>query len=417
LPTSFLDGNRKHFLFEGADLGSGELVLTVSRTNGSATTIIAQTSERLDLRDIRELYEQAAVIDVIQKWPAMVQQPTNSNFAVGSYATASIGDAKQIAVFIHGWRMPYSEHQIFAQTMFKRLYWQGYQGKFAVLRWPTRSTDTELFPGMDFITYNRSEHIAFKSGTGAAAYLMNLRSRFPDYVISLCAHSMGGIVTMQTLKELALGGQRPLDNVVLMQAAVPSHCFDPNAASHQLFLNGEAEFPTPDTYRNYAAGVTNALRDGGKIVNFFNPQDAALLAWEVNQAFRVTNFFGYGLVTMKANTFLGYYTDGTNSVLRTNELNQTLLSIAYGGYYGNRPTRSITNVIELMPFATRPRSQAVGQQAAVRGQILGQELNLEIQLGFTGNGIDHSGQFNRNIQSPPIWPFYFQLKTNLFPQQ
>jgi len=28
------------------------------------------------------------------------------------------------------------------------LYWQGYQGQFAALRSPTRSAETELFPGM-----------------------------------------------------------------------------------------------------------------------------------------------------------------------------------------------------------------------------------------------------------------------------
>jgi hypothetical protein len=76
----------------------------------------------------------------------------------------------------------------FSETMFKRLYWQGYQGQFAALRWPTRSEDSEIFPQMGYITYNRSEYIGFKSGTGAAAYLNDLRSRFPDCTISSCAH-------------------------------------------------------------------------------------------------------------------------------------------------------------------------------------------------------------------------------------
>ena len=408
--TLFANGLPRYFLFEAGAAGKGELTLTVLQGGNT----VAQTSAWLDFHDIRDLYEEVAITNVLQTWPEMVQTNLTSGFQVVSYPSADIGDAQQMTVFVHGWRMTYADYTIFSQTMFKRLYWQGYQGKFAALRWPTRSKETELFPGMDYLTYNRSEHIAFKSGTGAAAYLNNLRSRFTNSTISVCAHSMGGIVTMQTLKELATAGQRPLDNVVLMQAAVPSHCFDTNAASYQLFLNGEAEYPTPDTYRNYAAGITNALRSGGKIVNFFNPVDGALLAWEFNQVFRITNFFGYGMVRMKANSVLGYYTDGTDSILRTNAINQSIFSIGWLGYYGNGPTRSITNLHELMPFVARPRSQAVGEQASINGQIQGQELNLQTQLGFGSGESDHSGQFNRNIQEAPIWPFYFRLKTNLF---
>jgi pimeloyl-ACP methyl ester carboxylesterase len=410
----FSNGLPRHFLFEAGAPGKGELTLTISQ----GSNVLAQTSQWLDVHDIRDLYEQTAVTNVIQTWPEMVQQPTNSGFQVIASPSADFAEAKELAVFVHGWRMTEWGAQSFAETMFKRLYWQGFQGKFAAARWPTRSAETELFSGMDYITYNRSEHIAFKSGTGVAAYINSLRSRFPNYTISACAHSMGGIVAMQTLKELASGSQQPLDNLILMQAAVPAHCFDPSAGSYQLFLNGEALAPTPDTYRNYAAGITNALRTGGKIVNFFNPQDLALTLWRLNQAFYSTNFLFNGLATMKPNTFLGCYTDGTNSIVQTNSWNQgyLLLCFAYGGYYPNGPTRAITNVHELMPFSARPRSEAIGSLAGVHGQILGQEFNLQTQLGFTNAPSDHSGQFNRNIQDPAISPFFFQLRTNLFPQ-
>jgi pimeloyl-ACP methyl ester carboxylesterase len=410
LPTSwFTNGLNRYFLFEAGGIGKGALTLTIYQ----GSNVIAQTSAWMDFHDIRDFYEEVAITSVIQTWPEMVQTNLNSSFAWRS-AKANIGDAKQMAVFIHGWRMPYSDYQIFSQTMFKRLYWQGYQGKFATVRWPTRSPSTELFPGMDYITYNRSEHIAFESATGVAAYFNKLRERFPDHTISACAHSMGGIVVTETLKRLADASQQPLDNLVLMQAAIPAHCFDPNAASHQMFLNGEAVAPTPDTYRNYALGITNALRPGGKIANFFNPLDFALTTWRLNQAFYSANFLGNGVTTIKANTFLGYYTDGANSVLRTNTWNQGFLSTLYGGYYGNGPTRAITNMHELMPFVARPRSEAVGSLSGVHGQIA-QELNLQNQLGFNDDPSDHSGQFNRNVQSPPVWPFYSQLKANLFP--
>jgi hypothetical protein len=413
LPANvFSNGLNKYFLYEAGGVGSGQLTLTISQ----GSNIIAQTSAWFDFHDIRDFYEQALVTNVLQDWPDMVQTNLTSGFHLLSPAKANSGDAKQLAVFIHGWRMSVWDWYNFSETMLKRLWWQGYQGRFAALRWPTRNANTELFPQMGFITYNRSESIAFKSGTGAAAYLNDLRNRFPDYTISGCSHSMGGIVAMQTLKELAAAGQQPLNNWVLMQAAVPAQCFDPNVPNFQMFLNGEALVPTPDVYRNYAAGITNALRHGGRIANFFNPDDFALWTWQLNQALYVTNLLGNGVTTMKPNAFFGYSTDGTNSILSTNVWNQSFYSIIYGGYYGNGPTRTITDPLELMPFVARPRSLATGAQPNVHGQIQGLLLNLETQLGFGADEGDHSGQFNRNIQEPPVWPFYSQLGTNLFVQ-
>ncbi|HEV2208587.1 MAG TPA: LamG-like jellyroll fold domain-containing protein [Verrucomicrobiae bacterium] len=412
--NAFRDGVNKCFLFEAGAAGSGQLTLTIIR---GGTNDIAQTSAWFDFHNITDFYEQALVTNVLQDWPSMVETNLASGFTVLSYAKLNPGDTKQLAVFVHGWRMGVWDWYNFSETMFKRLWWQGYQGQFAALRWPTRNANTELFPQMGYITYNRSEHIAFKSGTGAAAYLNDLRNRFPDYTISGCAHSMGGIVMMESLKELVGTGQQPVDNCVLMQAAVPAQCFDTNAPSFQMFTNTENVVPTPDIYRDYARGITNALRPGGKIANFFNPDDFALWTWQLNQAFYVANLLGNGVTTMKPNAFFGYSTDGTNSTLSTNVWNQSFYAIIYGGYYGNEPTRAVTDPLELMPFVARPRSLAVGAQPNVYGQIQGQQLDLENQLGFGAEISDHSGEFNRNIQEPPIWPFYSELRTNLFPQQ
>jgi hypothetical protein len=39
--------------------------------------------------------------------------------------------------------MTEAESENFSETMFKRLWWQGYKGRFAALRWPTLSADTD----------------------------------------------------------------------------------------------------------------------------------------------------------------------------------------------------------------------------------------------------------------------------------
>lgn len=414
---------QNYFLFEGAGLGGGELVLTI--WNG--TNILAETSQWIELKDIKEMYEWAVVTNVIQRWPEMVEQLPTSGFNVVNSPAPAASEAKEVAVFVHGWRMPDWEAHNFAETMFKRLYWQGFQGRFAAVRWPTRSADSDPWRGL--ATYNRSEHIAFASGTGTAGYLNDLRSRFPDHRISVCAHSMGNIVMMQALKELANASQSPIDNYVLMQAAVAAHCYDGNVTNFPAFITAEQNVPTPDTYRNYAAGITNALRIGGRLVNFFNPLDFALASgayntqigsWQFNEGV-VFNDGTNGFFTMKPNTPLGYYhTNATGSLLRTNEYNTSLLSILWGGYYlspPHPPIRTVTNTFEVMPFIARPRSKAVGAQAGVQGQIRGGEINLQNQLGFTAGTFDHSGQFNRNIQDVVVNGFYFELRRRIFPTE
>jgi pimeloyl-ACP methyl ester carboxylesterase len=407
LPISAITGQSlyTHFLFEAAGKGSGQLVLTVYQ----GTNTIARTSAWLDLRDIKELYEITVVSNVQQHWPEMVQENRVSGFQVLHSPDPTLNTAEEMVIFVHGWRMSEWGFLNFSETLFKRLYWQGFQGRFATLGWPTRSADTDPFFHLDFATYNRSEYVAFKSASGTAAYLNHLRNRFPDYTISVCAHSMGNIVMMETLKQLADQGKAPIDNYVLMEAAVPAQCYDPTVANLPTLMDTEQKVPTPDTYRNYAAGITRALRGGGRLVNFFNRLDFALNTWVVNQNLHVphTN----GPVTMKPNTFLGYYTDGTNNLLRTNSWNQDFLSILYGGYYDG-PSRAVTNLLEVMPFVSRPRGLTVGAQGGTRGMVSA-ELNLETQLGFSDKSYDHSGQFNRNIQEQQVGPFYFQLKRNL----
>jgi hypothetical protein len=394
-----------HFLFEGTGVGRGQLTMTISQ-NGNA---IAQASAWIDFHNVGDLYEQAAVTDVEQHWPEMVQTNLTSGFKI-IHPSSEAPLANQLAVFVHGWRVAPWEAMNFSDTMYKRIYWQGFQGKYAALFWPTRSKDTDPFFDLDYATYNRSEHIAFESGTGAAAYFNDLRSRFPDDTISVCAHSMGNIVMMEALKKLAASSQAPIDNYVLMQAAVPAQCYDTTVTNLPAFISREQTVPTPNTYNNYAAGIGNALR--GNMVSFFNPLDFALNIWRLNQGLyiSVTN----GPVTMKPNTLLGYYTDGTIHLLRTNAWNQNVLTILYGGYY-NGPTRSVTDSYEVMPFISRPRCLAVGAQGGVGGEISGGELNLENALGFTANDYDHSGEFNRNIQTPQVQGFYANLVINLFP--
>ena len=261
----------------------------------------------------------------------------------------------------------------------------------------------------DFLTFDRSEHIAFESGTGAAAYFNDLRSRYANYTISVAAHSMGNIVMMKALKELAASNQTPLDNYVMMQAAIAAHCYDTSVPNFQPFLDAEANITqTPNTYAGYAAGIDNALRVGGKVINFFNTVDYALatatnsllglnVSWEGNERL------------FKPLSFFGYYYIASNSVAG-------VVANPFTALFGitNLQNRTLTDPREIMPFVARPRSFAAGAQSGVSGMVNGGEFNLQT-VGFGDQPYDHSGEFNRNVQTPQVQAFYTNLVFKLFP--
>jgi hypothetical protein len=382
-PANFFDGTNKYFLFEGSGIGSGELTLTISQ-NGN---IIAQTGVWLDLHDIKDFYEQAHVTGVTTSFPAMVNSPTVSGFQSDHELPLNNADDKQLIVFVHGWRMSQWAYGDFSDTMFKRLYWAGYQGRFATLQWPTPSSDNfnylpdAVADTLSKLTYNASEHIAFDSANGAAQYFAWMRQRFPDYSINVAAHSQGNLLMMEVLKQmLDTGVTNVLDNYVMMQAAVPAQCYDTSFQDYLPFLADDSMTPTPNTYFGYPGQINQALRPGGLIINFFNPQDYAVgTAWEANQSLNKPDS-GY------------FYYPGN------------------GSYYFSR---LVTDPHELMPFVARPRSQGAAVVPGIAGAIQGGEVNLNASFGFAGLSSDHSGEFNRNVQQTT--DFYSTLLEKLLP--
>src|SRR5205807_1346903 len=99
------------------------------------------------------------------------------------------------------------------ETMFKRLWWQGYNGRFVAFRWATQTSAT---------SYNTSEWFAWKYGKSLLNYVDNyLKHQMPDYTMSIAAHSMGNVVVGSALKR-----GLSIDEYILMEAAIPSGCYN-----------------------------------------------------------------------------------------------------------------------------------------------------------------------------------------------
>ena len=371
-----------HLLFEGSNEGSGELIVTLHKTDG--TEIAAAPGVWLDLKNIKQMYALATAT------PDTVVRPYRSNspsfddsdfhFTADTY-TPPLGELKGALVFVHGWSMDFSNYVSFSETMFKRLWHQGFKGRFCAFRWATLTS-------LD--SYNTSEYRAWKYGKSLKSYVESLPG---DYVKSVAAHSMGNVVASSALQR-----GMSVNRYFLMEAALPGGCYSDSVNTYTLFAAAEQRRHTPDTvadlgYRLYLQVIYSNVV---KVVNFFNQFDFALTTgrypvvgntnWEQNQ--------------------ISYKPDA-NAVLHGNKV------YAYDSGPPNNPNlighrcflrrilqpffqRQVTDIHESMSYVARPRSKAIGAEPN-SASVFPNSINLGA-YGFGNTQEDHSGQFNRCIQ-------------------
>ena len=122
-----------NFLFEGTGAGIGSLTLTIYQGSGLVSNDVAQTSMWIDLHDVKDFYERAVITNittgVISNWSSAVQ-------IVEPILAPPLGGDTNLIIFIHGINVSQSAWLTAADTVFKRLYWAGYHGSFATVKWP-----------------------------------------------------------------------------------------------------------------------------------------------------------------------------------------------------------------------------------------------------------------------------------------
>jgi predicted esterase len=383
-PTNFFDtqGTNSHFLFEGAGVGSGQLVLTVSQ----GTNIMAQTGAWLDLHKIADFYEQAEATNVPSALP-----PSSlvSQYRIVHTGTGMGDETKQVIVYVHGINRPAWGAQNEGETMFKRLYWSGYHGHFAMFRWPCAYLPpNNWWP----YTFNQSEFYAYKSAPAFKDYLAYLRNRtdLAGYAIDIIAHSQGSALVSESLSQGAT-----FDNCILSQGAVPAQCYDGSAPTLPVLTTAEESKPTPFSASTggYDQCWTNI---SGNVVNFFNTNDFALASgsygpfdanWVKNQQSQKPESFGTSLSYV-------YYPS-----------NQTSVAYPAGASY------TVTDWEEGRSMVARSRTSAIGAQGLATGQtrqgVIAGSLDLNAQFGFDKTRPEHSAQLTRPIQS--VWGYYDQI--------
>jgi len=366
----FTNSENKYLLFDGSGVGSGELVLAVSK-NGQT---IAQTSAWLDLRDIKEFYE---ATEITNNCNGTVTDWTSGDRTVQFSTVSDANESQDLIVMVHGINVDFWHWVNASETVRKRLYWAGYHGKFMTVKWPCDFLWKLVFGVLttDYTVFNGSELQAYTASTALKTYLDQLHSRFPAYRTHLFAHSQGNAITGE-----AIAAGAAFDTYILTQAAMPASSYDVNYAVHAGLSNSEAIYgPTPEwKVMGYRGVYTNLT---GRIVNFYNSQDPVLDLWVNDQGAAKPNL-----------PSTPYTYDGTNAWYNT------LIS-----------KRLVTNPHESRAYVSRSRTLPIGQSGPASGHgVIQSAVDLNAQFGF-GHSFpdDHSAQWVWSIQTTR--PYFQQV--------
>ena len=354
--------------------------MTIADGNGN---VLAQAAQWIQIVDIKQMYERWTVGDNPTNVPATTPGLVTDGLAAGvsgfQYDTPLDTNTPYI-LFVHGWNMEPWNKDRWAETAFKRLYWQGYQGRFGEFRWPTdfgfQGLSTVLTNIDEADNFDNSEFQAWRSAPALLNLLTSLNAEYPDHVYML-AHSMGNVVAGEALR--LAGGSQVVNTYVASQAAVSAHTYDgsTNVPNYSFYIGIISFGPnTPNIYGNWFAG--NYGGGAGSVVNFYNTNDFALSRyhWQFDQLVKPDQnvlengdhwYYGYDGSPNDPAPWNNFYKQDTNSTI----LDFNIVT-------------SLNNRYEVMAYAAQSYTTALGATPGV-GNVSG-----NIYLG--------------RITTPRIWP-------------
>ena len=376
-----------HFLFEGCKRGKGQLSIVLLKNNGGSFTKMGDGPGLwLDLRDIKEMYERWTVGDGrAPGWYSVTgaggggppdatatistQRPPAGGTGLTYHFPLQSQEQNSYILFVHGWNLHPWEKDWFAETAFKRLYWQGYQGRFGTFQWPTTYHNNAAAAIFDF---DDGEYSAWQSATPLKNLLSTLTASYSGNVY-MFAHSHGNIVAGEALRLAAqAGGSALVKSYVATQAAVPVHCYDPSQDTPDDFFQVPYTPFTagPNTPNIYNGWFTPNGAAAGTRANFYNPNDYALQhsIWETDQILKpdfrfpaVYYYNSFDLTSPPAGLFKtalcldpltaeGIINGHTGPVLRSLQL-------------GDAANATTSDRYEIMAYAAEPRCRALGTTA------------------------------------------------------
>jgi hypothetical protein len=397
------DNTKTYFLFEAAASGTGRLVITFNTVSSGVYTKIGQGGQvYMNLKDIKQFYERWTVGDgpnpnpsspifvaysgggaplseaqiSNDRLPAGVLQGFQYSSSAPGLSDPSDSNGNKYILFVHGYNIEPWAKDTFAATALKRLYWQGYKGKFGAFQWPTTYSNYALAPVVD---YDMAEYTAWLSATPLKNLLQQLDGQYSS--VYVLAHSMGNVVTGEALRMAAQSEQSLLKGYVASQAAVPVQCYDPSQPTPSGFFTLLLPQNTPNIYVSWMGSNNDAAISIG---NFYNANDWALsgLIWETDERTKPDSISGlyppYGYVGDPSSPPVaeGFYNHKNNAY----SLNWLALA----------DTNGINDQYEIMAFAAQAQCHALGRIATSAEAINSTDLtSLWVTDPYNNNFKDH----------------------------
>ena len=356
------------FLVEGKSAGLGALTLIVKR-DGSE---ILRRKVALELRPIAEFYEKFMVAST------GVGDFVNSTSSVEGVYTYQ-PESDDYIMYVHGWNMKEWEKDRWVETMFKRLWWQGYKGHCGLFSWPTLTTS---MPAATPWNYDHSEMRSWHSAEALLHRLERLNSNSPGKV-RILAHSMGNVVSTEALRQ---SPSQVVHTFISSQAAIPANIYDNDI----VYKNGSSYwdgYTTPDVYGHYFSGgnssapyAENAASGAGKMIRMYNVDDYALWWWQYNNERKPDLFYNYS-------GNIDNYNPSSGSRFYHNPVLSS----------GERDLVFPDDRFEIFAFAAESRSFALG--AEPKKNVSNYNLNIDLfkLVEYEDKHYHHSKQFRSNL--------------------
>lgn len=381
------NGEVSPFLIEGCNAGAGDLAFIVKKDGRE----ICKGAVRLELHRMEYFYDIYSVSAVGEALGVQV------NAAAAHSQTAGYQPkSNEKFLFVHGWNMEGWEKKRWAETAFKRLWWQGYQGSVALFDWPTLHS-FDFFSVTGDHSLHHFDDSEFRAWLSADALLGVIDMLNADENLRIMAHSMGNVVMGEALRKFD-PHIPPLHTYIACKAALSSQYYDSTVAVNHPCRHQECDltYPsTPDILGHYHSATSysdpymaNNCTHVRNMQNFYNAQDWALNLWNYNTLFKPDNGFGY---------FFGY--TGESDIYLEN-------SSRFWRGFDREQTLHVTGERErymIFAYDVESRSLALGQ--AENGKFAG--WDLETGMGYDNQHYSHSREFRSNITAE--WTFWSRV--------
>jgi len=316
---------------------------------------MAQTTACIQIVDIKQIYDRWTVGDNPNNAPLTTAEVATEGLPAGlpnlAYSLPQSA-APPYILFVHGWNMQPWEKDRFAETTFKRLYWQGYQGRVGSFRWPTGFNFTGWKSvASDPDNFDTSEYQAWQSAAGLLNKLNDLNTQYPGHVY-LLAHSMGNVVAGEALRQA--GSSQLVNTYVASRAAITAHTYDTSVAPYSFYYSIFNFGPdTPNIYGNWFAG--NNGGGASSVINFYNTNDYALARsrWQLDQLFKPDQG-----VIKNGDSWTYHYNGNASDPSPWNHFSKYNETLFYTENFDILNT--LTNRYEVMAYAAQSYTTALG---------------------------------------------------------